>query len=351
MKAAVFDEFGGPEVLRIEQVPVPVPGAGEVLIRVGASALNHLDLWLRRGLPIDTTMPHIGGSDIAGTLAGAGPGPVGGAGFRAGERDGAGVGARVVVDPSVSCGRCEWCLAGEGPLCVEYRILGEHLNGGFAEYVVVPAANLLPIPDSMSFEEAAAAPLVYLTAWRGLITRGRLAAGHSVLVTGGSGGVATAAIQIAKMIGAKVFAVTSTAYVERVRALGADVVYDRDAGDFSKQLWKDTGKRGADVVFDSTGEALWAQNVRSLARGGRLVVYGATTGHAASIDLRAVFWKQIEIIGTTMANREEFREVMTHVFSGALKPVVDRVMPLVQIREAHDLLELGEVFGKIVVVP
>src|SRR5687768_12370719 len=236
MKAAVFDEFGGPEVLRIDRVPVPVPAAGEVLVRVRASALNHLDLWLRRGLPIETTMPHIGGSDIAGEVAGAGA---------------AKVGVRVVVNPSVSCGKCEWCVRGEEPLCVDYKILGEHLNGGFAEYVAVPAANVLPIPDSMSFEEAAAAPLVYLTAWRGLMTRGRLKPGETVLVTGASGGVATAAIQIAKHAGAKVFAVTSTKHVERVRALGADVVYDRTTAPFSKQLWTDTGKRGVDLILDS----------------------------------------------------------------------------------------------------
>lgn len=365
MKAAVFDEFGDPDVLQIRQVPRPVPrsragagagagggagggagaGAGaEVLVRVGASALNHLDLWLRRGLPIETTMPHIGGSDIAGTIV-----PGASAGAWAG--NGAGVGVRVVVDPSVSCGTCEWCLAGEEPLCVDYKILGEHLNGGFAEYVVVPAANVLEIPDSMSFEEAAAAPLVYLTAWRGLISRGRLKSGQSVLITGASGGVATAAIQIAKMIGARVYAVTRGEHVERVSALGADVVYDREAGAFAKQLWADTGKRGVDVVFDSTGEALWAQNVRSLARGGRLVVYGATAGPAAQIDLRVVFWKQIEIVGTTMANRQEFGEVMKQVFSGALKPVIDSVMPLEQIREAHERLERGDAFGKIVIVP
>jgi NADPH:quinone reductase-like Zn-dependent oxidoreductase len=336
MKAAVFDEFGGPEVLRIAQIPIPKPGPGEVLVRVRASAMNHLDLWLRRGLPIETTMPHIGGSDIAGEIV---------------QGEGERFKRRVVVNPSVSCGKCEWCLKGEAPLCVDYKILGEHLNGGFAEYVVVPASNVLEIPDSMSFEEAAAAPLVYLTAWRGLITRGRLKAGETVLITGASGGVATAAIQIAKHAGAKVFAVTRTEHMDRVRALGADVVYDRTAAAFSKELWTDTGKRGVDVVFDSTGEALWAQNVRSLARGGRLVVYGATAGPMAELDLRVVFWKQIEVIGTTMANATEFGDVMKHVFSGALKPVIDSVMPLEQIREAHERLERGDAFGKIVIVP
>lgn len=340
MKAAVFSEFGGPEVLRLEDVAVPEPAEGEVLVRVRAASMNHLDLWVRRGLPIETTMPHIGGSDVAGVV----------------ERTGAGVtgvrpGARVVVNPSLSCGACEWCRAGEEPLCEEYRILGEHTQGGFAEYVTVPAANLFPVPEGFSFEQAAAAPLVFLTAWRGLVSRARLKAGESVLVTGASGGVASAAVQIARHIGARVYAVTTTENVEAVRALGAAVVYDRSRDDFAKQLYADTKKRGVDVVIDSVGEALWKQNIRSLARAGRLVVYGATTGPKVEIDLRALFWKQVAIIGTTMSNKSEFEEVMRLIFAGALKPVVDEVFPLERIREAHERLERGEQFGKIVIVP
>jgi NADPH:quinone reductase-like Zn-dependent oxidoreductase len=340
MKAAIFHEFGGPEVIRIEDVPRPEPGAGEVLLRVRAAALNHLDLWVRRGLPVETTMPHIGGSDVAGEVVEVGPGVVGVA-----------PGARVVVDPSIGCGRCEACLRGETPLCAEYRILGEHTQGGFAEYVVVPASNLYPIPEGMPYEEAAAAPLVFLTAWRGLIGRGGLRAGEDVLVTGASGGVATAAIQIAKLAGARVFAVTTTENVERVRELGADVVYDRTAVDFSKEVWRDTGKRGVDLILDSVGAATWKQNLRALARGGRLVVYGATTGPIGETDLRVVFWKQAQIIGTTMASRREFEEAMKLVFRGELRPVVDVVWPLDRAREAHERLERGEQFGKIVLVP
>lgn len=340
MKAAVFEEFGGAEVLRVVEVERPVPGAGEVLVRVRAAALNHLDIWVRRGLPIETTMPHIGGSDIAGEVAEVGPGVTG-----------VEVGARVVVDPSTGCGGCEWCRAGEVPLCVDYKIIGEHTQGGFAEYVVVPAANLYPIPDDYSFEEAAAAPLVFLTAWRGLISRGRLRAGEDVLVTGASGGVASAAVQIAKLAGARVFAVTTTENVERVRELGADVVYDRTKVDFSRELWRDTGKRGVDLTLDSVGSATWKANLRALSRGGRLVVYGATTGPIGETDLRVVFWKQVEIIGTTMANRREFEEVMKLVFRGELKPVVDVVWPLERIREAHERVEAGEQFGKVVLVP
>ena len=341
MRAAVFHEFGGPDVLRIEEIATPEPAAGEVLLRVRAAALNHLDLWVRRGLPIETTMPHIGGSDIAGEVAALGRGV-----------RGVQTGARVVVNPSLSCGACEWCRAGEEPLCASFKIIGEHVQGGLAEYVAVPAANLFPIPDSVSFEVAAAAPLPYLTAWRGLMTRGRLKSGDSALITGASGGVASAAIQIARHVGARVYALTTGENLERTLSLGADVVYDRNQQpEFSKQLWADTGKRGVDVVFDSVGEAIWQQCVRSLARGGRLVVYGATSGHHAQLDLRVVFWKQIEVVGTTMSTRSEFEEVMRLVFSGALKPIVDSVMPLSEIRSAHERLESGDQFGKIVLVP
>jgi len=340
MLAALFHEFGGPEVLRVEEVERSRPGRGEVLLRVEAVALNHLDLWVRRGLPIETPMPHIGGSDVAGVVEEVGEGVDGGL-----------VGTRVVVDPSLACGRCEWCRRGEQSLCVDYRILGEHTQGGLAEYVVVPAANLLAVPAGFPVERAAAAPLVFLTAWRGLVTRGRLRAGESVLVTGASGGVGSAAVQIARLAGARVHAVTTTENVERVRALGADVVYDRTQVDYSKEVWRETGKRGVDVVLDSVGAAVWKQNVRALARGGRLVAYGATTGAVAETDLRQLFWKQLEIVGTTMSTRAEFETVMRLVFEGRLDPVVDVVWPLERVREAHERLERGEHFGKVVLVP
>ncbi len=341
MRAAIFEEHGGPDVVQVrDDVPTPEPGPGEVRLRVGASGMNHLDLWVRRGLPIETVMPHIGGSDIAGTVDEVGEGVTEWS-----------PGARVVVNPSLWCGQCEWCLAGQEPLCVDYRILGEHTQGGFAEHVVVPAQNLYSIPDHVGFEAAAAAPLVYLTAWRGLITRARLKQGESVLVTGASGGVATAAVQIAKRLGARVYAVTSADWVERVYDLGADVVYDRTDSDYGKEVWQATGKRGVDVVFDSVGEATFRQNVRALARAGRLVVYGATTGPKGEVDIRLVFWKQLEILGTTMSNQVEFREVMDRVFRGELEPVVDVVWPLDRAAEAHARLEAGEAFGTIVLVP
>lgn len=341
MRAAVFHEHGGPEVVRIEEVPAPVPAPDEVRVRVRAAALNHLDLWVRRGLPIETTMPHVGGSDVAGVVE------------EVGERaEGVAVGDRVVVNPSLSCGRCEWCVAGEVPLCPEYRIFGEHTNGGFAEYVAVPAANVYRIPDGLSFEAAAALPVSYMTAWRALVTRARVRAGEDVLVLGASGGTAAAAVQIARLAGARVFAVTRGAEnVARVRALGAHVVYDRDEVDFSRQVYQDTGKRGVDVVVENVGEATWKGSIRALARGGRLVCYGATTGPRGEIDLRVLFWKQVEIIGTTMASRPEFEAMLRAAFRGDLVPVIDSVLPLERAREAHERLEAGGQFGKIVLVP
>jgi NADPH:quinone reductase-like Zn-dependent oxidoreductase len=341
MKAAIFSEYGGPEVVRIEEVPTPEPGPGEVLVRVRAAAMNHLDLWVRRGIGIETTMPHIGGTDIAGTIEALGPGV-----------EGRAVGERVVVNPSLYCGRCEFCIRGEHSLCVEYRILGEHTNGGFAEFVAVPATGAYPIPDSMPFEEAAALPISYQTAWRALVTRAALKPGEDVLVIGASGGTAVASIQVAKLMGARVFAVTRGAQsVSRVRDVGADVVYDRDKVDFSREVYRDTGKRGVDVVVENVGEATWQGSVRALARNGRLVTYGATAGPKATTDLRLVFWKQLQIIGTTMASRAEFEAMLRVAVQGGFKPVIDTVMPLTEAAAAHERLEAGEQFGKIVLVP
>ncbi|MBI4520516.1 MAG: zinc-binding dehydrogenase [Gemmatimonadetes bacterium] len=341
MKAAIFAEYGGPEVIRIAEVETPQPGAGEVRVAVRAASLNHLDLWVRRGLPVETPMPHIGGSDIAGEVDTLGPGVAG-----------VEVGSRVVVNPAFYCGRCDSCRRGDGGSCAKLRILGEHTQGGFAEYAVVPAASLLALPGPVSFAQAAAAALVFLTAWRGLVTRGGLRAGESVLVTGASGGAGTAAVQIARLAGAHVFAVTSgQEKVGRVRELGADVVYDRAQVDFSREVWADTGKRGVDLIFDSSGQATWEANLRALAREGRMVVYGATTGPEAVTNVRLMFWKQIAILGTSMGSRRDFETVMALVFTGKLRPVIDSVLSLERVREAHERLERGEVFGKIVVTP
>lgn len=342
MKAAVFWQHGGPEVVEIADVPRPEADAGQIIIAVRAAALNHLDLWARRGLPgLELPFPHIGGSDIAGVVEELGDGVAGPT-----------PGTRVLVNPSLWCGRCDWCLQGEESLCTSYKIIGEHVRGGFAEFAAVPAANVHPIPDDISFEEASAVPLVYQTAWRGLVSRGRLAAGESVLVTGASGGTSTAAIQIAKHLGATVFAVTAgPEKAARVRELGADHVIDRLESDFSKEIWKATDKRGIDLAFDSVGEAVWPELLRSLARGGRLVTYGATTGPAGQVEIRLTFWKQLQIIGTTMSSASEFDTVMSLVFERKLKPVIDVVWPLEDAHEAHRRLEAGEQFGKIVLKP
>lgn len=342
MRAAVFGEFGPPSVVHVEDVPVPEPGQGEVRVKVGASSLNHLDLWVRRGLPVGTTMPHIGGSDIAGTVDAVGPGVVGVA-----------PGLRVCVDPSLHYEWYEGQEQGEGIEAHPFRIVGEHTQGGFAEHAVVPAGNLLALPDHVSFEEAAAAGLVFVTAWRGLMTRARLQAGERVLITGASGGVSTAAIQIAKLAGATVYAVTSGPQnVERVRALGADHVYDRKrTEEFSREIWRDTEKKGVHVALDSVGEAIWPQCLKALGVGGRLVSYGATSGARGSTEIRVVFWKQLTIMGTTMGSPREYREVMRLVFDGKLRPIIHQVIPLAEAARAHEILEGGSAFGKLVLVP
>lgn len=332
MRAALFSEHGGPEVVRIADVPRPELRPGEVLVRVCAAAMNHLDLWARRGLPFNIPLPHIGGSDVVGIVEGTGE--------------------RVVVNPSLWCGHCRFCSRAQEPLCVEYQILGEHINGGFAEFVAVPASHVYPLPEGISSEEAACLPVSYGTAWRAVITQAAVRPGEDVLVLGASGGTAIAAVQIAKLAGAHVFAVTSGPdNVDRVRSLGADVVYDRDEIDWSTQVFRDTGKRGVDVVIENVGEATWKGSLRALAKAGRLVTYGATTGPRAEMDLRMVFWKQIHIVGTTMATRAEWEAMLRVALRGGLHPVVDSVMPLDHARSAHERLEAGGQFGKIVLVP
>lgn len=342
MKALVFYEHGGLENLDYTDVAEPTIGPHDVLVRVEAVALNHLDLWTRRGIPgLKLPMPHIGGSDVAGIVAAVG-----------GEVDQSWLGRRVVINPALACGDCAFCRAGEQSLCDSFKILGEHTTGGFAEYIRVPATNLYPIPDDYPFAQAAAVPLAFQTAWRALIGQAALRAGETVLILGAGGGVATAAIQIAKLAGAYVYAVTSTAEKEqRARELGADETINYTTSDFSKEIWRRTGKRGVDVVLENVGPATWEQSVRSLARGGRLVTFGATTGRMAETDLNLLFFKQLRLIGSTMANFAEWNAVMQLVFSGQLTPVVDRVMALSEGREAQRLLESGAQFGKIVLQP
>jgi NADPH:quinone reductase-like Zn-dependent oxidoreductase len=341
MKAAVFSEFGGPEVVRLDEMETPEPGFGEVRISVEAAAMNHLDLWVRRGLPFEIAMPHIGGSDIAGAVDSVGPG-VGGVT----------VGTRVVVDPSLDYDWYDGVSPGPNGPPRELRLIGEHTQGGFAEFCVVPAENLVAVPDSVPLETAAAASLVGVTAWRALMVRGGLRAGERVLVTGGSGGVSTMAIQVARLAGAEVFAVTSgSENVARAGELGAHVVYDRDEVDWGREVFRKTGKKGVDLVLDSVGEAIWPSCLRALAVGGRLVTFGATTGAAGDTEIRLVFWKQLSILGSTMGSPADYRKAMNLVFQGKVKPVIHSVLPLYGARRAHEMLEAGEVFGKVVLTP
>lgn len=339
MLAAVFHENGGPEVVSVEEMETPSPGPGEVQIRVEASSLNHLDLWLRRGLPIEIPMPHVGGSDVAGTVAETGPGV-----------DRAWRGRRVVADPSIAYHWYE-LARWDGARAQPYVVTGEHRQGGFAQYCVAPVANLVEIPASVTAETAAAASLAGVTAWRGLMSRGGLRAGERVLVTGASGGVSTLAIQYAKAAGAEVFALTSPEFAKNVRDLGADHVFDRTAPTWSRDVYGATGKRGVDLCLDSVGQAVFGDLVRTLAVGGRLVCFGATTGHEGAVDLRVLFWRQLSVMGSTMGTPAEFRAAMHMVFAGAVSPPVHAVLPLAQAREAHELLEAGRVFGKIVLKP
>jgi NADPH:quinone reductase-like Zn-dependent oxidoreductase len=342
MKALVFYEHGGLDRLQYADVPEPVVGPREALVQVKAVALNHLDLWVRAGIPgLKLALPHIGGSDIAGVVAAVGA-----------EVDSAWVGRRVVINPSLSCGRCEYCLGGQQCLCIYFKILGEHTPGGLAEYAVAPATNLYAIPDDFPFDQAAAVPLAFQTAWRALISQARVRAGERVLILGAGGGVATAALQIAKLAGAYVYAVTSSAEKERrARELGADETINYKQTDFSKEIWQRTNKRGVDVVLENVGPATWKSSVRALRKGGRLVTFGATTGRFAETDLNLLFWNQSSLIGSTMATYAEFAEVMELVFSRRLRPVVDRVLRLSEGAEAQRIVEAGEQFGKIVLEP
>src|SRR5438876_3813083 len=342
MKAIVFEQHGGPEVLLYKDVPDPQPGRGEVLIEVKATSINHIDIFLRRGLlGVKIGMPKIVGSDAAGIIRELGSDVVG-----------LSVGQRVTINPGVSCGRCEFCTAGFGSQCVSYRMVGENTDGAYAELIAVPAHIVLPIPDSCSFEEAAAAPLVFLTAWSMLVGRGNIRPGEDVLILGAGAGVGTAAIQIAKMTGCRVFAAASTdEKLERARKLGADFLINYKTEEFDKKIRELTSKRGVDVVVDYIGADTWVRSLRSALRGGRVLTCGATTGFAPQTDLRQIFFRQVQVIGSTMGSHRDFLDVMKCVLRGQLRPVIDRVLPLREARRGHELIEARAVFGKIVIKP
>jgi NADPH:quinone reductase-like Zn-dependent oxidoreductase len=339
MKALAFKEFGGPEKLALLDVPDPTVGPGEVLVRVRACALNHLDLFVREGIPaLKTPLPFWTGCDIAGEVAEVGPGVTG-----------VTVGERVAVNPNLTCGRCEFCRQGEDSLCVRYGILGEHALGGLAELVAVRADNTLPLPDHVSYEDAASFILTNMTAWRMVVTQGRVRPGQDVLILGVGGGVSSTAVQIAKLCGARVIVTSSSdAKLERARQLGADIGINYAREDWAKVVWEKTGKRGVDVVVENVGAQTWKQSLRSLAKGGRLVTCGATTGPIGETDIRIVFWNQISIIGSTMANAKEFHDVMRLFFGGRLRAIVDEIVPLKDGAAAQRRLAEGQQFGKIV---
>ena len=336
MKAARFHEHGGPEVLRYEDAPDPPREPGRAIVRVRACALNHLDLWQRQGIPrVRIPLPHISGSDVAGEVLDPGGGPL-----RAG--------ARVLVHPGLNCGACRWCLEGRDSLCPSYDIIGLQCDGGYAELLSIPSANLIAIPDHIDFVHAAAFPLTFLTAWHMLVTLARVRDNDAVLVLAGGSGVGQAAIQVARLHGARVFATSGPSKIEATLALGAEAVFDHYATDFSKEVRARTGGRGVDIVVEHVGEATWDRSVRSLANGGRLVTCGATTGPRATLDLRHLFARQLSLLGSYMGSKAELLEAVPHFFEARLSPVIDTVMPLAEAAEAHRRLEAGAQFGKIV---
>lgn len=342
MKAVVLRRHGGPDVLEAIELPVPEPGPGQVRIEVKAVALNHLDLWVRRGGPaFHLEYPHRLGSDISGVVHAVGAGV-----------DDLEVGTRAVVNPGLSCGVCQACLHGRDNLCPRYGILGETRSGGYGQFLVVPRQNVAPYPGELSFPEAAAPLLTFLTAWQMLVGKAQVKPGESVLVQGAGSGVGVAAVQIARLHGARVIATAGTdEKLERLRQLGADEVINYATADFVAEVKRLTDRRGADVVIEHVGGETFASSIKATASGGRVVTCGATAGPKPAIDLRHVFFRQIAILGSTMGSKGDLLEVIAHLAAGRLRPVIDRVLPLEQAAEAHRVLEARAAFGKIVLEP
>lgn len=338
MKAVVFHEHGGPEVLQYTDIPTPDPGTGQVLVRLKAAALNRLDLWVRQGWPgIKLEYPHIPGADGAGEIVGLGEGV-----------SGRQMGERVVINSNLGCGQCDYCIAGLDNRCRSWELLGETRRGTYAEYVVIPASHAYPIPAGFPEEQAAAAALVFHTAWHSLITRGNLRPGESVLVVGAAGGVNSACIQIAKRAGATVYVVGSDPdKLSIAESLGADFLIDRSQeADWSKSVFRLTQKLGVDVVVDNVGTT-YPLSFRAARKGGRILTVGNTGGAKFEIDNRFIFGKHLSLLGSTMGTRSDFSTVMEMVFKGHLKPVIDRNFPLAEAAAAHVRMEKGEHRGKI----
>jgi len=337
MKAVRIHQFGAPEVLVYEEVPDPRPRKDQVLVRVKACSLNHLDVWVRKGLP-GVKLPHILGSDIAGEVVEAGE-----------YITGLSAGQRVLLSPLHFCGRCPKCLAGIQNQCREFTVLGNAVDGGNCELIAVPAANVIPIPDSLNFNEAASVPLVFLTAWHMLVGLACVRPGQTVLVLGASSGVGIAAIQIARLFHCRVITTAGDeSKLEKGRLLGADFGINHYKEKISEEVRKITNKEGVDIVIEHVGAATWDESLKSLKAGGTLVTCGATTGPNVGIDLRHLFARQLRLLGCYMGTMSELNEVLRQVFAGRLKPVVDRVFPLSDIRAAHEYLEGSQMFGKIV---
>jgi NADPH:quinone reductase-like Zn-dependent oxidoreductase len=341
MKALTLVAAGGLEHLRVQELPEPVIQApNQALVRIHSVGLNHLDLWVTEGLPgVDYSFPLIVGSDGAGTVLRVGSQVQG---IRAGDR--------VMINPTLSCGNCPWCLQGEDSLCRDVQVMGEHRPGTAAEHVVVPAENLARVPDSMPWAEAGAFSLATLTAWRMLKTRGDLKPGETVLIWGIGGGVALAALQIARILGARTIVTSgSDAKLEFARSQGADAALNHRRVDIAQEVRKLTGGQGADAIVDSVGQETWPASLRSLRRGGRLLICGATSGPAVSMDLRRLFWHQWSILGSTLGNRREYAAIVKLAEEGKLWPVIDRVVPLADAAAAFERLQRGEQLGKLVI--
>jgi NADPH:quinone reductase-like Zn-dependent oxidoreductase len=340
MKAVRIHQFGGPEVLTYEDVPDPQPRKDQVLVRVRACSLNHLDVWARKGLP-GVKLPHILGSDVAGEVAEVGEYV---SGFQPGQR--------VVLAPMHYCGHCEKCVAGIQNQCREFTVLGNGVDGGNCELIAAPAANVIPISDSLDFNRAASVPLVFVTAWHMLVGRAGIRPGQTVLVLGASSGVGIAAIQIAKLFHCRVITTAGDeAKLAKGRELGADYGINHYRQKISEEVRRITNKEGVDIVIEHVGAATWDESVKSLKSGGTLVTCGATTGPNVAIDLRHLFARQLSLLGSYMGTMGELHEVLKHVFAGRLKSVVDRTFPLSELRAAHEYLEKSQMFGKIVVNP
>lgn len=342
MKAAIFRQHGGPEVLEHADVPEPRIRANEVLVEVRACALNHLDIWARKGLPgIDIPLPHILGNDVSGVVREVGDLVTW---VKAGDE--------VMVQPGVSCGHCEACLSGKDNFCREYDIIGYRRDGGYAELVAVPGVNIIPKPAALSWEEAAALPLVTVTAWHMLVTRADVQPGENVLVHAAGSGVGSVAIQIAKLRGARVITTASTdEKLAHARELGADETINYTRDDWPKEVRRLTDRKGVDVVVEHTGAATWPGSISCLKNNGRLVTCGATSGYDARTDLRQVFYRNLSLLGSFMGSKAELLAAMKFVEEGKIRGVVDRVLPLSDARQAHELIENRAQFGKVILKP